>query len=392
MDLIDHLQALASKIQKQREVIQTEEGTKNAFVLPFIHALGYDVFNPLEVVPEFTADVGIKKGEKVDYAIQKDGKVIMLFECKCCTAHLDRQHASQLFRYFTVTEARIGILTNGVEYQFYTDLEVPNRMDERPFMEFNLLELNEALIPEIKKLTQSRFNLEETISAAEELKYTKGIRKVVEQEFSEPSEDFVKHFASQIYTGRITQNVREHFTGIVKKAIQQYINDRINDRIKVALSNETEREAVDEEQIEVEESTDRNSRIETTQEEQEAYLIVKTILRQVVEAERIAARDTISYFGVLLDNNNRRPICRFHFNRNQKYLGLFDENKNERRVPLESLDDIFNYSDALILTIGFYENSDNLNDDDIPELEGSQDSETDKEPTDQQIASTSAPL
>lgn len=355
MDLIDHLKALASKIEKQCHLITTEEATKNAFVMPFLHALGYDVFNPMEVIPEFTADVGIKKGEKVDYAIKKDDAVIMLFECKTCGAPLDRNHASQLFRYFTVTDARIAVLTNGIEYQFYTDLDTPNKMDERPFMEFSLLDLNENLVPEIKKLAKAHFNLEATISAAEELKYTRGIRKVIEKEFTEPSEEFVKYLVSQIYSGRITQNVREHFTGIVKKAVQQYINDRINDRIKVALSDQNETPEPQALPVEAAETDERENRIETTQEEQEAYMIVKSIVRQVVEPERISPRDTITYFGILLDDNNRKPICRLHFNRSRKYIGLFDDKKVETRLPIQTVDDIFDHAEALQRTVRFYE-------------------------------------
>ena len=114
MDFIEQLHALSAKVQKQKDTIQTEEATKNAFILPFISALGYDVFDPCEVVPEFTADVGIKKGEKADYAIFHDGKVIVLLECKKCGTDLSSCHASQLYRYFSVTEARIAILCDGI--------------------------------------------------------------------------------------------------------------------------------------------------------------------------------------------------------------------------------------------------------------------------------------
>src|ERR1044071_7269994 len=123
MSFVEQLQALAIKTEKLCPVLETEEATKNALVMPLIHMLGYDIFDPTEVIPEFTADVGIKKGEKVDYAVKKDGRLVMLFECKHCGAELNLKHASQLFRYFAVTEARIGVLTNGIIYQFYTDLE-----------------------------------------------------------------------------------------------------------------------------------------------------------------------------------------------------------------------------------------------------------------------------
>src|SRR5215210_6760083 len=141
MDFVEQLQALALKTEKLCSLLQTEEATKNALIMPFINILGYDIFDPMEVIPEFTADVGIKKGEKVDYAIQKDGKIIMLFECKHCGGDLNVKHASQLFRYFSVTDARIAVLTNGLTFRFFTDLEAPNKMDEKPFFEFNMAEI-----------------------------------------------------------------------------------------------------------------------------------------------------------------------------------------------------------------------------------------------------------
>jgi hypothetical protein len=92
----------------------------------------------------------------------------------------------------------------------------------------------------------------------------------------------------------------------------------------------------------------------TTIEELEGYHIIRAILREVLEVDRIVPRDTQSYFGVLLDDNNRKPLCRLHFNRTQKYLGLFDEDKKETRHPIESLDDIFQFAADLKTTVGFY--------------------------------------
>jgi hypothetical protein len=362
MDFIDQLQALASKVQKAKDLVQTEEATKNAFVLPFIHALGYDVFNPTEVVPEFTADVGIKKGEKVDYAIFLDGKPIILFECKKCGGKLDFSCASQLYRYFSVTEARIGILTDGVIYQFFTDLEEPNKMDEKPYMEINILDIQEPLVPELKKLTKSAFNLEATLNSASELKYTKEIRRILGEEFNTPSEELVRFFIPKIYAGKVTQRVREQFTDIVKRALHQFVADRINERLKTALAGDEPADA--KEQVDPlasgVASSDGDDGIVTTEEELEGFHIVKSILREVVDLERVSARDTMSYFGVLLDDNNRKPICRLHFNRSQKYLGLFDVHKNEERVAIDSLNDIYKCADRIKATVAFYLSPDSV--------------------------------
>ena len=363
MDLVDRLQTIATKIERQREHIQTEEATKNAFILPFISALGYDVFDPTEVVPEFTADVGIKKGEKVDYAIFQDGKLAMLFECKSCHADLNEAHASQLFRYFTVTESRIAVLTNGVLYRFYTDLETPNRMDSRPFLEMNLLDVHEPLVHELKKLTKASFNLEEMLSVASELKYTREIRLIMEDQIREPSEEFVRFFASQVYAGRMTQTILEQFTATTRRALQQFITDQISRRLQSALGEEEARasaiELVTGDEIADSASTtpgqDRDSRIETTEEEIEGFHMVKAMLRETVDPKRIVPRDTLSYFGILLDDNNRKPICRLHFNRSQKYLGLFDQERNEQRIPINDLNDLYQYAGQLKTVINAYD-------------------------------------
>ena len=218
MDFIEELRNLSARIEKQKDLIQTEEATKNAFVMPFINLLGYDVFNPAEVVPEFTADVGTKQGEKVDYAIIKDDEVIMLIECKKYGEDLSDVHTSQLYRYFSVVHARIAVLTDGVMYRFYTDLEEKNKMDSKPFLDFDMLNIQQALVNELKRFTKPAFNLDETLTAASDLKYTKEIRQMMAEQFESPAEDFVRFFLSSVYSGlkpnrwfsssRILSNVR----------------------------------------------------------------------------------------------------------------------------------------------------------------------------------------
>ncbi|OQY53944.1 MAG: restriction endonuclease [Candidatus Parabeggiatoa sp. nov. 2] len=371
MDLIDELKALSSKVSKQISIIQTEEATKNAFVMPFISALGYNVFDPTEVTPELTADVGTKKGEKVDYALLEDGKPIMLFECKWCGTDLDKKHKSQLYRYFSVTEARFGVLTNGIIYRFYTDLEEPNKMDARPFLEFNLLDIKESTVEDLKRFSKSVFSLDATLTAATELKYTREIKRLFAEQIANPSENFVRLFASQVYSGKLTQIVKQQFTDLTKKALNQFINDRINERLKSALATGDEdtspslppavqppkenQKTKDKVKSKEEAKKDRESRIVTTEDEIEGHRIVREILREVIAPERVVMRDTISYCGILFDDNNRKPICRLHFNNpKRKYLGLFDENKTEEKVPIGDLNEIYQYADRLKATIFRY--------------------------------------
>ena len=359
MDLIDRILELSAQAPRQLEHIQTEEATKNALVMPFIQALGYNVFDPTEVVPEFTADVGIKKGEKVDYAIMQDNQAIILIEVKSAKTDLGQVHASQLFRYFTVSEARFSILTNGIEYRFHTDLEKPNTMDEKPFLIFNMIDVEERLINELKKFTKSTFNVDNILSSANELKYKREIQHLIDAEYNNPSDEFVRLLTKQVYSGQLRQSVIEEFTEIVKQAFRGFINDRIASRLQTAIESETstqETKAVENEEETVTETEDTDDAIETTQEEMDGFYIVKAILREIVDAERIAMRDVRSYCGILLDDNNRQPICRLHFNRSQKYLGLFDENKSEDRVSINKLDDIYKHADQLKKTVGYYIN------------------------------------
>ncbi|NLP59341.1 type I restriction endonuclease [Lutibacter sp. B1] len=348
MELQNKLKALADKIVQMKEKIGTEEATKNAFIMPFINILGYDLFDPTEVIPEFTADLGLKKGEKVDYAIFQNGEPILIIECKNWKEDLN-VHNSQLFRYFHVTKTRFALLTNGIEYKFYSDLEESNKMDEKPFLEFNVCNIKESTINEIAKFHKSNFDVNKIVDNASSLKYTKEIKKILDKEFQEPSAEFVRHFANPVYSGRLTEKVMEQFKELVLKATNQYISEKVNDRLTSALNKETEKQ---QEEI-IEEDTKTN--VITTEEELEAFQIVVAILRRNLPKERIVHRDTQSYFGILLDDNNRKPICRLHLNGGKKYISLFDENKKEIKESIESIDEIYRFEKELLKTVENYE-------------------------------------
>lgn len=362
MDFIDQLRTLAAKIPRMCDLLQTEEATKNALVMPFIGALGYDIFDPTEVIPEFIADVGIKKGEKVDYAIKKDGKIILLFECKHCGGDLNIHHAGQLFRYFAVTEARIAVLTNGIVYRFFTDLEAANKMDDKPFLEVNMLELDDVAVAELKKLTKPAFNVDELMTTAGDLKYTREIKRLLTAQFDNPTDDFVRFFASKVFDGVLTPARREYFSGITKRSFGELVNEQITGRLKTAMGggaapglpapSPTDPEATAPPEGD---GGKRENLIHTTEDELEGYYIVKSLLRDLVEPARIVHRDTQTYMGILLDNNNRKPLARLYFNRAQKYVGIFDEQRKEERVPIQALNDIFAHADKLRRVLAFYE-------------------------------------
>lgn len=352
MDLKDQLKLIADRATKLKEQIQTEEATKNAFVMPFLQCLGYDVFNPLEVVPEFVADLGIKKGEKIDYAIFKDGRPTILVECKHWAQNLN-VHDGQLMRYFHVSKSRFGLLTNGINYRFYSDLVDANKMDEKPFLEFNITDIKDNQIEELKKFHKSNFDAESIVNTASELKYMNELKHLLNQELTNPTPEFVKLFAKQVYPSVVTAKVLEQFTELTKKSIQHHISDLITERLKTALSKEDEKN-IDNKSEEV--ISEDISKVNTTEEELESHMIVKTILRQKISATRVTYRDAQSYFAIFLDDNNRKPICRLYMNGGKKYIGTFDEQKKETKSEITSLDDIFNHSEMLINTIEAYEN------------------------------------
>lgn len=349
MDLHNQLKSLGKKIDQLKNKIDTEESTKHAFVLPFINALGYDTFNPLEVVPEFTADIGLKKGEKVDYAIFQNEIPIIIIECKHWEENLNN-HNSQLFRYFHTTKTRFALLTNGINYRFYTDLEHPNKMDTKPFFELDITKIKDSDIHEVLKFHKSNFDVDKIVNNASALKYTKEIRKCISDELVEPTHDFVKLFANKVYSGRLTEKVMLEFTSLVHKAFNQTISEKVNDRLNSALNKEAENQ-----QIESLEIIEEDTKIETTEEELEGFRIIVAILRRKLSIDRIVYRDTQSYFGILLDDNNRKPLCRLHLNGGKKYIGLFDENKKETKELIISIDDIYKYEDQLLNTINYYQ-------------------------------------
>ena len=364
MDFKDQIVQLSERISKQKDSIATEEATKTAFIMPMIAALGYDVFNPFEVIPELDCDLIKKKGEKIDYAIMKDESPILLIECKHCKQDLNL-HDTQLQKYFVASKARFGVLTNGIEYRFYTDLEKINIMDEKPFLVVNMLDLSDADIEQLKKFHKSYYNEEDVLSTANELKYTTEIKSILNNEFASPTAEFVRFFARQTYTsGQITSKVIDMFTPLVRKSISSVINDIISDRLNTAIKNSEHTSDT----LPAQDSTpvnlptedenkklpdgivymDKESGVVTTQEELDAYNIIRSILRKSIDAARITYKDYKTYFVVNLDNSEWYWICRISIGARKKRIGIpVDKYKSCDWIQIDSIDDIFKYADKL---------------------------------------------
>lgn len=341
MDLDSSIADLQAKLRQHREVLQSEEAAKTTLVLPFLRALGYDIFDPSEVKPEFTCDIATKKGEKVDYAICVGGEVAILIECKPAQSDLSIKHANQLFRYFSVTDAKVALLTNGVVYNFYTDADRSNRMDDKPFFTFDLDAYRKSDLRHLAAFQKAEFDLDKIASQAGTLKLQSEVIKELRAEFVEPSEELVRLIAKRLHDGSLTETVRERFRQVIAQSIQAIIREGVNERLENAMaSGEDAVEAID--------FGEQAPEIETTQVEIDGFTIVRAIGSQLVSPERIVMRDAKSYCAVLLDDNNRKTIARLHFNSDTtRYLGLFT-GKTETRELVGGPIDLYRHSARIL--------------------------------------------
>lgn len=345
--LENRIETLSKRVNEHSETIVTEEAVKTSVVLPFLQALGFDVFNPNEVIPEFTADAVGKKGEKVDYAVKVGNSIKILIECKGLSCELSDRHLSQLYRYFSVTEAKFALLTNGREFKFYSDLEEVNKLDKKPFFVFNILDPVASALNEIQKFQKNTFDEERILQNAERLKYVSAIKAYLALQVEEPTDDFVRVVASNVHDGRVTQHVREMIAKAIKTASAEFIREEVQSRLSSALDTTS---YVDENTVS---EDDPAEDIITTQEEVDGMNIIRAIICNVIEPSRIGIRDAKSYCAVLVDDNNRKPLARLHFNRKNWYLGVFDSGQEER-LPISGLVEIYKFSDRLRATAEKY--------------------------------------
>ena len=356
MEFEDLVKVLGERCAKLGPQLSTEEATKTSLVLPFIQALGYDIFNPEEVVPEFNAQTNVKKDQRVDYALLKDGNPIILIECKTYGSDLGIEYVEQLKRYFPfVKTAKIGVLTDGNRYRFFTDLEEPNVMDNDPYMEFSLEKPDKNLLSKLLMLRKEKFNDDDAIKDAEQLKYTNQFKKLLAQQAEDPDDDFVKFFAKQVWSGQLTQNVKAKLTPLLKNAIKQFVEDRIASRLQKAAEKEEKEKLPVESPVEVEPEPVSNG-IETTEEELLGFNIIRAILASETDVVRIHIRDAKTYCAVLLDDNNRKPIARLYFNNPSNLrVSLGGAKKDEPAVSIDKVEDLFRYANDLKAVVKFYD-------------------------------------
>lgn len=344
MELEAKLEALADKVRRHAEILETEEASKFALVNPFIEALGFDLSNPSEVTPEFTCDYGGRRGEKVDYAIRVGGEVAMLVECKSTASELSLKHASQLCRYFGASDARFAILTNGAVYKFFTDLDATNRMDAEPFLEVDIRDLKKSDVKGLAKFQKSDFDIDSAAEAAANMQMETSVIDALKSEMATPSDEMVRLVASHVTDRRLTPGVKSVIARHIPNAFNAIVRERLDAKWSSAMSDEPENEPAS------------TSEVETTQEELDGFYIVRAIGSELVAPERIVIRDSQSYCAVLLDDNNRKPIARLRFNSpTTKYVGTFDADKNEEMNAVKETRDIFKLRKQILARISAME-------------------------------------
>ncbi|REK53217.1 MAG: hypothetical protein C6W55_14210 [Thermobacillus sp.] len=222
-------------------------------------------------------------------------------------------------------------------------------MDSTPFLEFNLFDIRDSQVPELFKFRKDNFNIENILTTASELKYSNEIKQFLAKQWESPSDDFVAFILSDIYPGKKTRQVLERFNGLVRKSLKQFVNDMVNDKLKAALANTSSDSTDDktaEKEIAASAPTNDEPQIETTAEELEGYVVVKLILKDVMNEDRIFYRDNMSYFNILVDNSIRKWVCRLGFNGNNKYIQFNDEDKT--MVSIEKPLDIWGYKEKIL--------------------------------------------
>lgn len=334
----EKLENLAVKISVLKNKDVSEEPTKMSLIVPFLQILDYDVFNLDEVEPEFTADFGTKKGEKVDYAIFKNGEPKILIECKPINEKLNI-HNSQLFRYYSTTTAKYAILTNGEIYEFYTDIDKSNIMDSKPFMVINLSNLLDDDVNQLSKFHKDFFNERKIYDSATNLKYINEIKELILKDLENPSEDFIKYYTNKLYNGKNTEKVINTFSNYIKTAFKNVINIDFDKKIKKIVNDSKENEDNNEE---------NKSKIETTDFELDSFFTIKSILRDKYSnyIDKLGYRDTINYLNVYV-NGPKNTLVRLYLNGINKYMTFLKDGKETDKLYINNIDDYYKYKEIL---------------------------------------------
>lgn len=312
----NELQVLSRQISQRKQLVTNEEMTKQSLIIPFLQLLGYNVFDPLEVRPEYDADFSFKKGEKVDYAIFRNNEPIIFIEAKSVDETLTL-HNGQLARYFNATPSvKVAILTNGIEYHFFTDLTKENIMDRDPFYIFNIESYKEIDIENIDRFRKEKFDSASIMTLAEDLVYFSNLNHTLKELFTNPSDDFLRFLIKDFSNHRVTTNVIERFRPIVKKAI----NTTLLEIISEGLTETASTMVVKGKSLSGRSEGTKKSKVHTTEDEMKGFKLIKEILHQANRSiDQLAYKDTVNYFNIYVQSVPKWFI-RLKVERGNKYV------------------------------------------------------------------------
>jgi len=350
MDFASKIADIGKRSHQAAKNALTEEAIKTSVILPLIQVLGFDPFNLDEVTPEFISDVGTKKGEKVDFALNIGGKVAILVEAKPVGSTLGSAQISQLYRYFSVTDAKVALLTNGRELWFFSDFEAQNRMDQNPFFKFDLQQYDVSQVAELSRFQKDTFNLDDIREAATNIKYANASAAFLRKQLAGPDDEFTKLVGREIYKGSLTKAALDTLRPAIQNSLEMIVKERIQERLGVAFPVSQSEQAAKAAPLQEEEDE-----IVTTADEVQAFMIVRAIAVRSIGLERVTMRDARTYCSIFVDDNNRKPVCRLYFNaKTTRSIGVFDVDKNETKHTIESLNDIYKHSAAIEAVVTSY--------------------------------------
>lgn len=327
--------------------LDTEESTKTALIMPFLMELGYNVFNPQEVIPEFTADIAKRNGEKVDFAIKINEKVSIIIEAKKVTENLSN-HSKQLARYYVNTEAKIAILTNGLEYWFYTDLDKVNIMDAEPFFKINLTSITEAEIIQLQDFTKDKFDETRLYGHAEKSRKQKRIATTIVNQFRNPDDEFVKIIMKDIQENTDNEEIVNNYKELIVKSYDDIMNKEMLTRMFPNQQLDIDLDIINKEKCKRE--------VLTTENELAIYHYIQTLFKMndYIDIDKLSWRDNASYFNIVYDNKITKWIIRVY---DKKDLKIVIHNENEDiTIVLNHPIDILDYEDNIIQAINSRQN------------------------------------
>lgn len=317
MGLFEDLRNLSEQVKKRKDYIQGEEATKHSLVLPFLQVLGFDVYDPREVKPEYVADFATKLSgkqlRKVDYALYVRGELSIFLECKAVDVAVEDQEG-QLAQYFNSTPSvKLGIITNGIQYRFFTDLRLQHIMDSEPFLDFNILSFTEREAEALKPLTKESYNGSSVQRYAEEIISAEKVTALIGELLTNPSENFVRFILDELdlVAGKKNANVIGRFTPIVKKAMQAALLSMMTKSFQQGLTPppaappeppapEPSLQAVDKTLPAAEPGTGtkEGGGAVTTEEELAIFQIVSRLCGESSLKSAVKYKDTTAYFGI----------------------------------------------------------------------------------------------